>query len=70
MQARASVVQQPLPRKLVFGNWLVRDLRGKGYKLTGLADGLAHDGWHWKRLAAFAIAVNGNQWNGPLFVGH
>jgi hypothetical protein len=58
-----------LPRRIKPGSVLVREWKGKSYRVTVLADGFAYDGDTYDNLSEIAVLITGTRWNGPRFFG-
>src|SRR3977135_1386097 len=58
-----------LPRRIKPGSVLVRDWKGKSYRVTVLADGFVYDGDTYSNLSEIAVLITGTRWNGPRFFG-
>lgn len=58
-----------LPRRIKPGSVLVRQWKGKSYRVTVLADGFAYDGKTFGNLSEIAVLITGTRWNGPRFFG-
>jgi Protein of unknown function (DUF2924) len=58
-----------LPRRIKPGSVLVRQWKGKSYRVMVLADGFAYDGKTFGNLSEIAVLITGTRWNGPRFFG-
>jgi hypothetical protein len=58
-----------LPRRIKPGSVLVREWKGKSYRVTVLADGFAYDGDTYDNLSEIAVLITGTRWSGPRFFG-
>ncbi|WP_368039335.1 DUF2924 domain-containing protein [Tardiphaga sp. vice304] len=58
-----------LPPRIKAGSTLVRQWKGKSYRVTVLADGFAFDGQIYGNLSEVAQLITGTRWNGPRFFG-
>jgi hypothetical protein len=58
-----------LPPRIKAGSILVRQWKGKSYRVTVLADGFAFDGQIYGNLSEVAQLITGTRWNGPRFFG-
>jgi hypothetical protein len=58
-----------LPRRIKPGSGLVRQWKGKSYRVMMLADGFAYDGQTYPSLSEIATLITGTRWNGPRFFG-
>jgi hypothetical protein len=58
-----------LPRRIKPGSVLVREWKGKSYRVTVLADGFVYDGDTYSNLSEIAVLITGTRWNGPRFFG-
>jgi hypothetical protein len=58
-----------LPRRIKPGSVLVRDWKGKSYRVSVLARGFEHDGRTYESLSEIARLITGTRWNGPRFFG-
>src|SRR3977135_3981245 len=58
-----------LPRRIKPGSVLVREWKGKSYRVTVLADGFVYDGETYSNLSEIAVLITGTRWNGPRFFG-
>jgi hypothetical protein len=58
-----------LPQRIKAGSELVRTWKGKTYRVTVIANGVAHDGKAFASLSEIATAITGTKWNGPRFFG-
>jgi hypothetical protein len=58
-----------LPPRIKAGSILVRQWKGKSYRVTVLADGFAFDGQIYGNLSEVAQFITGTRWNGPRFFG-
>jgi Protein of unknown function (DUF2924) len=58
-----------LPRQIKPGSVLVRQWKGKSYRVMVLADGFAYDGKTFGNLSEIAVLITGTRWNGPRFFG-
>jgi hypothetical protein len=58
-----------LPRRIKPGSVLVREWKGKSYRVMVLADGFAYDGKTFGNLSEIAVLITGTRWNGPRFFG-
>jgi hypothetical protein len=58
-----------LPRRIKPGSVLVREWKGKGHRVTVLADAFAYDGETYTNLSEIAVRITGTRWNGPRFFG-
>jgi hypothetical protein len=58
-----------LPRQIKPGSVLVREWKGRSYRVMVLADGFAHDGKTFGNLSEIAVLITGTRWNGPRFFG-
>ena len=58
-----------LPRRIKPGSVLVREWRGRSYRVTVTADGFAYDGERFASLSEIASEITGTKWNGPRFFG-
>ena len=58
-----------LPRRIKPGSVLVREWKGKSYRVMVLADGFAYDGKTFGNLSEIASLITGVRWNGPRFFG-
>jgi len=58
-----------LPPRIKAGSMLVRQWKGKSYRVTVLADGFAFDGQIYGNLSEVAQLITGTRWNGPRFFG-
>src|SRR3977135_2727293 len=73
-QAMKSFAAKPngkivLPRRIKPGSGLVREWKGKSYRVTVLADGFVYDGDTYSNLSEIAVLITGTRWNGPRFFG-
>ena len=51
------------------GTQLVREWKGKPYKVTVASDGFTWNGMTYPNLSKVAFAITGTRWNGPRFFG-
>ncbi len=51
------------------GTVLIREFKGKRYKVTVIADGFEFNGKNYKSLSAIANEITGTRWNGKKFFG-
>jgi hypothetical protein len=58
-----------LPRRIKPGSVLVREWKGKSYRVMVLAEGFAYDGQTFGNLSEIAVLITGTRWNGPRFFG-
>src|SRR5882672_6546626 len=58
-----------LPRRIKPGSVLVREWKGKSYRVMVLAEGFAYDGCTYGNLSEIAGLITGTRWNGPRFFG-
>jgi hypothetical protein len=58
-----------LPPRIKAGSILVRQWKGKSYRLTVMADGFTYDGQIYSNLSEIAQLITGTRWNGPRFFG-
>jgi hypothetical protein len=58
-----------LPRRIKPGSVLVRQWKGRSYRVMVLADGFAYDGKTFGNLSEIAVLITGTRWNGPRFFG-
>jgi hypothetical protein len=58
-----------LPRRIKPGSVLVREWKGRSYRVMVLADGFAYDGGTYGNLSEIAVLITGVRWNGPRFFG-
>jgi Protein of unknown function (DUF2924) len=58
-----------IPRRIKSGSILVRNWKGKSYRVTVMADGFAYDGVSYGNLSEIAQHITGTRWNGPRFFG-
>src|ERR1700709_711100 len=58
-----------LRRRIKAGSGLVREWRGKSYRVMVLANGFAYDGKIFGNLSEIAVLITGTRWNGPRFFG-
>ena len=58
-----------LPRRIKPGSVLVREWKGKSYRVMVLAEGFAYDGETFGNLSEIAVLITGTRWNGPRFFG-
>jgi DUF2924 family protein len=58
-----------LPRRIKPGSVLVREWKGKSYRVMVLADGFAYDSEIYSNLSEIAVLITGTRWNGPRFFG-
>lgn len=58
-----------LPRRIKPGSVLVREWKGRSYRVMVLADGFAYDGGTYGNLSEIAGLITGTRWNGPRFFG-
>ena len=58
-----------LPPRIKAGSILVRQWKGKSYRVTVLADGFAFDGQIYGNLSEVAQLITGTRWNGWVFFG-
>jgi hypothetical protein len=58
-----------LPRRIKPGSVLVREWKGKSYRVTVLADGFVYDGDTYSNLSEIAVLITGTRWSGPRFFG-
>jgi hypothetical protein len=58
-----------LPRRIKPGSVLVREWKGRSYRVMVLADGFAYDGNTFSNLSEIAVLITGTRWNGPRFFG-
>lgn len=58
-----------LPRRIKPGSVLVREWKGRSYRVTVMADGFAYDGERFASLSEIAWEITGTKWNGPRFFG-
>ncbi len=58
-----------LPRRIKPGSVLVRQWKGKSYRVMVQADGFAYDGKTFGNLSEIAVLITGTRWNGPRFFG-
>jgi hypothetical protein len=58
-----------LPRRIKPGSVLIREWKGKSYRVTLLADGFVYDGDTYSNLSEIAVLITGTRWNGPRFFG-
>ena len=58
-----------LPRRIKPGSVLVREWKGRSYRVTVMADGFAYDGERFASLSEIASEITGTKWNGPRFFG-
>jgi hypothetical protein len=67
--ARNPTARLELPRRIKPGAVLVRDWKGKTYRVTVLEKGFTYDGRTYPSLSEIARAITGTRWNGPKFFG-
>lgn len=58
-----------LPPRIKPGSILVRNWKGKSYRVTVTTDGFAYDGTSYRNLSEIAQHITGTRWNGPRFFG-
>jgi hypothetical protein len=58
-----------LPRRIKPGSVLIREWKGRSYRVMVLADGFAYDGGTYSNLSEIAGRITGTKWNGPRFFG-
>lgn len=58
-----------MPTRIKSGAMLVRDWKGKTYRVMVLDDGYAYDGHTYASLTEIARDITGTHWNGPRFFG-
>jgi Protein of unknown function (DUF2924) len=58
-----------LPRRVKPGSVLVRQWKGKSYRVMVQAEGFAYDGKTFGNLSEIAVLITGTRWNGPRFFG-
>jgi hypothetical protein len=58
-----------LPRRIKPGSVLVREWKGRTYRVMVQADGYAYDGKTFGNLSEIAVLITGTRWNGPRFFG-
>jgi hypothetical protein len=58
-----------MPRRIKPGSVLVRQWKGKSYRVTVLTDGFTYDGKTFGNLSEIAVLITGTRWNGPRFFG-
>jgi hypothetical protein len=55
--------------RLAPGTQIVREWRGKEYRIDVLTDGFGFDGKQYRSLSAIAHRIAGVRWSGPRFFG-
>jgi hypothetical protein len=58
-----------LPRRIKPGSVLVREWKGRSYRVMVQAEGFAYDGKTFGNLSEIAGLITGTRWNGPRFFG-
>ena len=58
-----------LPPRIKTGSVLVRDWKGKSYRVTVTENGFAFEGEPYSSLSEIALLITGTRWNGPRFFG-
>ena len=58
-----------LPPRIKPGSILVRNWKGKSYRVTVTADGFSYDGISYGNLSEIALHITGTRWNGLRFFG-
>ena len=58
-----------LPRHIKSGSELVREWKGKTYRVTVKQDGFSYDDKSYASLSEIASHITGTNWNGPRFFG-
>src|SRR3977135_451677 len=58
-----------LPRRIKPGSVLVREWKGKSYRVMVLAEGFAYDGETFGNLSEIAVLITGPRRNGPRIFG-
>lgn len=58
-----------LPRRIKAGAILVREFKGKTYRITVTEGGYAFEGTPYDSLSKIARLITGTRWNGPRFFG-
>jgi hypothetical protein len=61
--------QVELPRRIKPGSILVREWKGKSYRVTVLTEGFSYGGETYTHLSEIAGLITGTRWNGPRFFG-
>lgn len=61
--------QLKIPRHIKPGSELVREWKGKVYRVVVKADGYAYGGKTYTNLSEIASQITGTNWNGPRFFG-
>lgn len=61
--------QLQIPRHIKPGSELVREWKGKVYRVVVKADGYAYSGKTYTNLSEIASHITGTNWNGPRFFG-
>ena len=51
------------------GTQLIREWKGRTYRVEVTAQGFFYDGKTWRSLSAIARAITGTPWSGPAFFG-
>jgi hypothetical protein len=67
--SRTSSGRIELPRRIKAGAVLVREWKGKTYRVTVIDEGFAYDGRSYGSLSEIAGEITGSNWNGPRFFG-
>jgi hypothetical protein len=58
-----------LPRRIKSGAVLIREWKGKVYRVTVVDDRFLHEGQTYSNLSEIAGVITGTNWNGPRFFG-
>jgi hypothetical protein len=58
-----------LPRRIKAGAVLIREWKGKTYRVTVVDDGFIYEEHNYSSLSEIAREITGARWNGPRFFG-
>jgi len=58
-----------VPRRIMSGAVLIREWKGKVFRVTVLEDGFLFEGQTYSSLSEIAKLITGTNWNGPRFFG-
>jgi len=58
-----------IPRRIKPGSELVREWKGKTYRIAVTPSGFNYDGKEYSSLSEIASHITGTKWNGPRFFG-
>src|SRR5690606_25911654 len=68
-RAATNTVKEAAVSRLHPGTTLVREWRGREYRVDILERGFRFEGEHFKSLSAVARRIAGSRWSGPRFFG-